>query len=651
MTELERLWDDLPTSAAPVDDVLRAARRAEAVRRRRLVLRPLLSAGVLLALVAAFVTGTHLGSAERDPDTAGPALPGTADASPVAFRADLPPAESCEQLRRTYVDRALGLVTAWGWDFGWVVDASGAFMDAGPTPLRGAASSATVRQTASETGTNVQESGVDEPDSVKTDGRLLVRVRHGDLVVEDITGAAVRELAVLDLPRLAGAELLLAGDTVVAVGADATAPNDGRGLRGSRVVTVSLADPSAPTVTHEVAHSSSVVTARQHDHVVRLVLSAGLPALDFLTPRQAGGQAAALAHNRAAVESSRIEDWLPTYDAGQGAVPLLDCTDVAIPPERLSLDTVSIVGFPATDPTEPVAIGLAGAATTAYASADDLYLAAAPVGWWGGGCRACLPTLRSPGTDDGSTQVFDFVLDGDRATHVASGRVAGLVSSRWSMDSADNTLRLAVGPSSETGNANAIVTLRRDGERLVEVGRLDGLGRREDIKAVRWFDDLAIVVTYRQVDPLYTVDLTDPARPRLLGKLKIPGFSSYLHPLGERRLVGVGSDDRGDAQAGLFDVDDLSDVRRLDIAGFGRDAWALAGEDPRLFTWLPEHRTVLTVIQRGRTAWLAVLGLADGRFRQRLVHAGHRADLVRTVGLADGRVVLVTGSGTRLLRL
>ena len=55
---------------------------------------------------------------------------------------------------------------------------------------------------------------------------------------------------------------------------------------------------------------------------------------------------------------------------------------------------------------------------------------------------------------------------------------------------------------------------------------------------MRWFDDLAIVVTFRQTDPLYAIDLTDPAAPRLLGELKIPGFSEYLHPLGEHRLIG-----------------------------------------------------------------------------------------------------------------
>ena len=74
------------------------------------------------------------------------------------------------------------------------------------------------------------------------------------------------------------------------------------------------------------------------------------------------------------------------------------------------------------------------------------------------------------------------------------------------------------------------------------VGELRGLGVDEQIQSVRWFDDLAVVVTFRQTDPLYTIDLTDPTHPRRLGELKIPGFSAYLHPIGDDRLLGLGTD-------------------------------------------------------------------------------------------------------------
>src|SRR5690606_28315587 len=159
---------------------------------------------------------------------------------------------------------------------------------------------------------------------------------------------------------------------------------------------------------------------------------------------------------------------------------------------------------------------------------------------WGRCAEVCPLVPRFDLDRSGATIVFDFEVSGTGATYVGSGEVDGAVADRWSMDEYDGVLRLAVEPTSATGNYNSVVTLERRGDELVEIGRLDGLGRNEQVQSVRWFDALAIVVTFRTVDPLYAIDLSDPARPSKLGELKIPGFSEYLHPLGEHRLVGVG---------------------------------------------------------------------------------------------------------------
>ena len=136
-----------------------------------------------------------------------------------------------------------------------------------------------------------------------------------------------------------------------------------------------------------------------------------------------------------------------------------------------------------------------------------------------------------------------FALDGDRTSYVDSARVAGTVKDRWSFDEHDGRLRVATSlgdPWSPSGT-DVVVLAERSGK-LVETGRVAGLGRGEQVKAVRWFDDAAVVVTFRQTDPLHTVDLSDPDRPRLVGTLHVPGFSSYLHPVGGGLLVGVGRD-------------------------------------------------------------------------------------------------------------
>ena len=172
---------------------------------------------------------------------------------------------------------------------------------------------------------------------------------------------------------------------------------------------------------------------------------------------------------------------------------------------------------------------------------------------------------------------------------------------------------------------------------------------------MRWFDGLAIVVTFRQMDPLYTVDLTDPEDPTLMGELKIPGFSDYLHPLGSNRLIGMGQGPTGKGaagvrQAGLFKVTDLTDPRRKASSATPMAPQALAGTDPRQFTWLPAERVALTVISkgwRGRTGWVSVLSLKDGEMTNRMVEAEYGVEIedLRLVPLPDGRVVMSTGDG------
>jgi len=701
MTDLEDLWDDLPVGKAPTHDILRAGRTAAGApgaaagaRSRRFLLKPLLTAGLATGLIGAFLAGTLVDGEDGGSDgDAGGDLGGPGGApTHVAFQADLEAATSCEELLDTYVDRGLGLVTAWGWEspynpyWGYrgvlhgldrlgraVPTESGALRELGANLSAYDAQSAsnkrgptTVRQENSDTGTNVQEIGVDEPDLVKTDGELLLRLDDDELVVYDVTGAETDRLSSVDLRGLEEGEIMLAGDTVVAVGIDEKAARErtpyGVGPRlGTRVMTVSLADPAAPEVVADVAYDARLLSARQHGDAVRLVLSSGLPDLGFVHPGKNRGRRAALQQNRDKVEASTIEDWLPTITAGsEDPAQLLDCTDVAIPSDKLALDTVSVVGFDAGAPTEVDAIGLAGATDIAYESVDHLYLAASPS--WGNGfeCWGCVGSRILPSVKGGETYLFDFALDGTRATHVASGEIEGAIEDRWAMDEAGGVLRTAVTPTSETGNFNSVVTLERDGQDLVEIGRLDGLGHNEDLTSVRWFDGLAILVTFRQRDPLWAVDLTDVEKPSLISKLEIPGFSSYLHPLGPKRMVGIGEGPVGGgrwgAQAGLFNVADLKQVRRMDVQHYAPGTEALAGSDPRTFTFINDHRTFLTVVQdhrRSRVGYLSVVRIHGGELHNRMIQVeyGDDVDQVRAVPLPDGRVVLVTGEDVEFFDL
>ena len=350
---------------------------------------------------------------------------------------------------------------------------------------------------------------------------------------------------------------------------------------------------------------------------------------------------------------------------GDDARQLLECDRVAVPRAEVGLGTMAVVGFGAAAPGDLDAFGLAGDASLAYESADHLYLATTGSGRPGDftGCgftASCTPVRGGSSDLGGTTHVYDFALAGTEATYVGAGEVEGTIRDRWAMDEHDGVLRLAVSPSRETGNFNSIVTMQARDDALVEIGRVDRLGVGEDIKSVRWFDSLAILVTFRQVDPLYAIDLTEVAEPRLIGELKIPGFSSYLHPLGSMRMIGLGEGPTEDgrrwgAQAGLFDVSDLTDLRRLDTHSYGSRSRAMAGSDPRQLTWLPASRTVLTVVQKGRAAYVSALRVGGNELANTMtqVEFGSDVDEVRTVPLygggADGgdRVVLVTGEDVK----
>ena len=583
-------------------------------------------------------------------------------APPISLaNADLSLAASCDDLLDSYVDRALEQVGPYGWGGDSIIMFGAQSGDASAPTASEAGSERSVaktsRTTSNESGTNVQELGVDESDVVKVAGSLLLRMRDGELLAYDVSGD---EPALLSSTRLddargndwmgdPGGEMVFVDGRAVVLGSS----SDGR---SSTITTVDLSDPTSPSVVDTTTIQARASAVRLHGDVVRVVLQNGLPELDFSSPDGTFGQIRSRLHNRALVRNTTLADWLPTIDGE----PVVDCADVAIPDdEEVALGTTTVLAFDPAAPTSRTSNAVATDSDTSYFSTDRFYLAAGGPDWgWFGDCIDC--RIGVP-TTDGTTPIFAFALDGMDATFVASGSVEGTIADRWSMDAVGGSLRVAVGPSSETGNYNSLITLREDGSDLVEAGRVDDLGIDEEIKSVRWFDELAIVVTFRQTDPLYAIDLTDPAAPQLLGELKIPGFSEYLHPLGEHRLIGVGQDatltgmTRG-AQAALFDVTDLTNPRQLHVVRYPKNSVAGAGTDPRQFTWLPEQRVALTVVSQGwtgTTGWVSVLSLGDGSMTNRMVEVEHGSDVadVRLVPLVSGKVALVTGEDVSFFTL
>lgn len=282
----------------------------------------------------------------------------------------------------------------------------------------------------------------------------------------------------------------------------------------------------------------------------------------------------------------------------------LGCEDVRHAPNPRGASTLLVTTFDLDRGLEPRhTTGVTTDGDLVYAAEDRLYVATSR---WG--TSAPPADVRPSDTSttgmeqEVSTELHGFDTSSpDRTTYTGSGSVPGYVMGRWALSSYEGHLRVATTSAppwgGDTPSESSVVVLSERENGLVQVGRLNGLGVGERIYAVRYFGDLATVVTFRQTDPLYVVDLADPTAPKLLGELKIPGFSTYLHPVGDDLLLGVGMDaDSGGRTTGmqvsLFDVSDRSKPVQVDRLPLGQ-GWTPAADDSRAFGYDVERRTAL----------------------------------------------------------
>lgn len=437
--------------------------------------------------------------------------------------------------------------------------------------------------------TNVQVKGVDEPDIVKTDGERIVVLADRDLIVVDVTGDEPDEVGRLHVGDLSVQGLFLSGDTVVLFGSvwnhrpipagremAAVAP-----LPGSPTIQIVEVDISArPEKARTMEIDGAFVSGRMVGDSIRLVVTSSPVGFEWSYPTGSGLRAEreAIEKNREIVRNSTEENWIPYFvitDAEGDVVEegtLFDCDRATHPKQFSGLDMLSVVTVGIGDGLATVdATGVLATGDTVYSSPENLYVATQNWQTW-----TWLRTGEETDAPDGPvTEIHMFdISDDDTTSYVASGSVEGFLLNQFAMDEHEGMLRVATttSPSGWGGGADSesrVTVLRPIASRLIRVGLVDGLGETEQIYSVRFMGDVAYVVTFRQTDPLYAIDLTDPRHPEVMGELEIPGYSAYLHPLDNGLLLGVGQDatDEGQiqgTQVSVFDVTDLSDPTRLD---------------------------------------------------------------------------------------
>ncbi len=380
------------------------------------------------------------------------------------------------------------------------------------------------------------------------------------------------------------------------------------------VTQVDVSDPADPQVERTWTIEGSTTSARLVDGVLRVVLQGNATSsLPFVYPSGASAEASAEAANRRVIEDSTIDDWVPslTLTGPDGEIvdgvdgPIAPCDRLYRPSTFSGFGMVSVLTADLSDDglSDGAGVGVLSTGETVYASTDDLYVATHRWDW--GQVMPFSVEDDSADSEDGdsdqpdqpTTEIHRFSTTGtEPADYVASGSVTGTLLDQWSMSEHDDHLRVAVtiqppwtGRTMDVPeSSSSVVVLATDGDELVETGRVDDLGKGEQIYAVRFMGDQGYVVTFRQVDPLYSLDLSDPTAPVATGELKITGFSSYLHPVGDGLLLGVGQEATEEGritggQVSLFDVSDPASPQRLAQIDLGEGASSEVEGDHRAF--------------------------------------------------------------------
>jgi uncharacterized secreted protein with C-terminal beta-propeller domain len=469
---------------------------------------------------------------------------------------------------------------------------------------------------AAYTTTNTQEKDVDEADFVKNDGSRAFLLHDRQLVKLDTWPPESTRLAWTKQVEGYPTEMFLEGNRVVVFSQVNLAPVFSRVGAGSPAdrgcglarteqcsdglkITVFDVAGAEPSVLFELYLESSYVSARRVGSSVRVVSTGGLrgPQLKYYLESYPSNPDALKreyeklrARNAALIRAASLEDWLPqSVEVVGGRARLLtpDCTQfhASTAPTALGLTTISALNLARLD-AGALLTSVLSPAGQVYASKEALYVTLAH--YWRPGARGV--------QDHTYIHKFDIASDPLRTRYVASGGVPGHIVDQYSMGEEKGSLRVATTQSLLGTTTNGVHILQARGGRLEQVGFLAGLAPGEQLYSSRFMGDRGYLVTYRRIDPLFTLDLRDPRQPRQVGELKVPGFSTYLHPIDNDHLLAIGRETedtgRGERMVGLalqiFDVSDFANPRLMHKQVFG--TWSASSEaenDHKAFNYFP----------------------------------------------------------------
>ncbi|MGA1486763.1 MAG: beta-propeller domain-containing protein [bacterium] len=514
------------------------------------------------------------------------------------------------------------------------------------------------------TGTNLQETTVDEPDLVKTmsDGTMLVLQEEKLHILRAFPPTEMSLLASLSIGVPAEKMFLdeshqkvviLATSYGYTAARNLPTPDQRRatlslpigGSANTEVIFVDISDRTKPKIINRWLLQGSLLDGRRPlNNRIQLAIQVPLQLPnsiqnDLLLQKKLGEYyEAKFANNpdqdlsemeieigalvEQAVSKQNMEEILPNALLISGSssqeIPWLGCDEISEPDLTLnSLGMTLLVSFES-DGSNYQTSAVLNNAWQLYGSSKHLFLIQGSSGWW----------WNAEQSDQ--TAIWQLDWQSGHPVYEGSGLVDGQVLNSFSLSEYEGYLRVAtterpnspmilvddirqvIEPSQSLNHLFVLKLANGENSELEQVGSVLNLAPGERVQSARFVGDRGYVVTFRQVDPLFAFDLSTPNEPTLEGELKIPGFSNYMHPLGETHLLTVGpagDDDglSGEWQAQLFDVSDLKNPEQVDTLIpsklKGGRAYSEAGWDHHAFTYDPRSKLLVTPIQGYGKNW------------------------------------------------
>ncbi|RLB50442.1 MAG: hypothetical protein DRI90_23740 [Deltaproteobacteria bacterium] len=517
--------------------------------------------------------------------------------------------------------------------------------------------------------TNTQVAGVDEADIVKTDGTYLY-ILHGQTLAI-VQSWPVLDLGLANTIEIEGQpiEMFLADDEVAdtrvviystvsgteiyqtaGVTPPAPAYNAGypeTGWEGADYpadsvvehpltkVTVLDLDGIETAVAAEYYFEGSYQSSRRVGRHVRTVLNAGQrpgPAIQTTVGNDYYGGyyydqdtdydelisklESLRFDNTIAISAAKLADYIPTQfvkDGNQVEALAPQCDSYYVPTAGSTDYGMSQVQAFDLDALADglVQVFVVGDTQAIYSNAESLYLAGRV---WRHPMMSLQDSIANETLTGTHLHKFDLASDPAEPRYVASGTVAGEIHNQFSMDELDGTLRIATTEWSSADGwgspSNNLFVLEAQGSALTEVGAVRELAPSEEIYAVRFVGDRGYIVTFRQVDPLFVIDLSTPESPTVLGDLHIPGFSEYMHPINDgQHLLTIGQDGIGSVALQIFDVTDpmTPTLTHKEVLTSGTSE---AEYNHKAFTFY-QGRLAIPLSGYDNGSWVATLALFD----------------------------------------